>query len=494
MDIRTKLVFFFVAVSIASMAALGWRLYVLAGGQLREASIDQLTSLARFKADAVDGIVEAWHDRVTLVASRTQLRASLASYNASRDPAEVDRMRRILTDALAASGTLYQLWIHDVEGRPVVAVGPDTDTMAPEPDVVEHEVRSTDSGYAGVAFRDDDGPLVMMHARMVLDGVTIGFLHAVLTTEELEALSVNYEGLGETGETMVVGLDQNDRVRVLHAVRDAPPFDPSIPRRDPIGDRAGLVLDNETASGRAARGDVGEFVDVFSDYRGAPVRAVTRFVEETRWGVVVKIDEAEERQPVVDFRERSVRLGLTLGAYAILVGILLGFRFTQPILGLTKASEDLRAGKLDTRVPVKREDEVGFLAQTFNQMAEELEDKVEQLDEYRFFFDVSIDMMCIASTDGYFKRINEAFTRELGWSEEHLLGRPFLDMVHPDDLDRTVKEVEKLAGGVPTIRFENRFSCADGSYKWLRWNSFPDPKTGRLYAIARPIAAQEKYL
>jgi PAS domain S-box-containing protein len=94
-------------------------------------------------------------------------------------------------------------------------------------------------------------------------------------------------------------------------------------------------------------------------------------------------------------------------------------------------------------------------------------------------------MLCIASTDGYFKRINAAFIHELGWPEEELLRRPFISLVHPDDVEATLAEIGKLAEGMPTIAFENRFLCMDGEYKLLRWNSFPDEDTGRLYAIAR---------
>ena len=122
---------------------------------------------------------------------------------------------------------------------------------------------------------------------------------------------------------------------------------------------------------------------------------------------------------------------------------------------------------------------------TFDDMASALEDQVGLLSEFRRFFDVSLDMMCMASTDGYFKKVNPAFVRELGWPEEELLRRPFIDLVHPDDVESTVNEVQKLASGTPTIRFENRFLCMDGSYKLLRWNSFPEEDTGRLYAIAR---------
>lgn len=109
------------------------------------------------------------------------------------------------------------------------------------------------------------------------------------------------------------------------------------------------------------------------------------------------------------------------------------------------------------------------------------------LHEYEKFFEVSLDLLCIAGTDGYFKRTNPAFERTLGWGKDQLLGRPFFDLVHPDDLEATRLEIEKLAQGIPTISFVNRFRCAGGGYKSLRWTAHPEPETGRLYAVAYEV-------
>jgi PAS domain S-box-containing protein len=112
--------------------------------------------------------------------------------------------------------------------------------------------------------------------------------------------------------------------------------------------------------------------------------------------------------------------------------------------------------------------------------------------DFEQFFDDSLDLFCIASPDGYFKRVNPSFERILGWSTEELLSRPFLEFIHPDDVDATVTEVERLGEGIPTIAFDNRYRCADGSYRYFSWTAHPDPATGLLYAIARDVTESRR--
>lgn len=111
---------------------------------------------------------------------------------------------------------------------------------------------------------------------------------------------------------------------------------------------------------------------------------------------------------------------------------------------------------------------------------------------YEKFFNMSLDMLCVAGTNGYFKYINPAFARTLGWTDDELLSKPFLEFVHPDDVDATLAEVDKLANGALTIGFENRYRKKDGGWCWMHWNCQPDTTTGELFAVAHDISALKK--
>lgn len=116
----------------------------------------------------------------------------------------------------------------------------------------------------------------------------------------------------------------------------------------------------------------------------------------------------------------------------------------------------------------------------------------EALKEYKQFFNLSFDMLCVAGTDGYFKTISPGFNHTLGYSKTELLAQPFVNFVHPKDKTSTLKEIDKLSKGEPTIYFRNRFLCKDGSYKWIAWTASPDTSTGLLYSVGRDITEIKK--
>lgn len=105
-------------------------------------------------------------------------------------------------------------------------------------------------------------------------------------------------------------------------------------------------------------------------------------------------------------------------------------------------------------------------------------------------FDCSIDMLCVAGFDGMFKQINPAWSRTLGWSSQELLARPWIEFVHPDDRESTRSVNEQLVDGRTVYSFENRYQCKDGSYRWISWNSFPLPKEGIMFGVARDVTAR----
>lgn len=119
-----------------------------------------------------------------------------------------------------------------------------------------------------------------------------------------------------------------------------------------------------------------------------------------------------------------------------------------------------------------------------------MHDDLPELDNR--FFDLSIDMLAIAMFTGYFKRLNPAWERTLGFSREELMSKPMFEFVHPDDRARTLEQNRQVRGGGQALSFENRYICKDGSYRWLLWNSTADPDRQLIYAVARDMTARKQ--
>ena len=133
----------------------------------------------------------------------------------------------------------------------------------------------------------------------------------------------------------------------------------------------------------------------------------------------------------------------------------------------------------------------GFLA-TFvdlterKQTEEALLRKTEELDQY---FNASLDLFCIAGTDGTFRRLNPEWEKTLGYSLTELEGHRFLDFVHPDDLPSTLAAIADLSHQKQVLNFTNRYRHKDGTYRWIEWRSFPSDD--RIFAAARDITERK---
>jgi len=103
-------------------------------------------------------------------------------------------------------------------------------------------------------------------------------------------------------------------------------------------------------------------------------------------------------------------------------------------------------------------------------------------------FEVSLDLLGVAGFDGYFERVNPAFERALGYSAEEFCSRPFLELVHPEDRERTQAEAAKLAEvGTDTADFQNRYRTKDGSYRWIDWAAHAVASEQLIYVAGRDI-------
>jgi len=135
-------------------------------------------------------------------------------------------------------------------------------------------------------------------------------------------------------------------------------------------------------------------------------------------------------------------------------------------------------------------DDVRFLIAIANSLAA-VTDRLQAETNLNRFFNLSLDLFCIANQEGYFKRINPQFEQVLGYSLEELQNIPIIELVHPDDRDRSLAAVQKLSHGFPLVNFENRYRCQNGSYRWLAWTAV-SCESELFYCVARDVSDRKR--
>lgn len=113
-----------------------------------------------------------------------------------------------------------------------------------------------------------------------------------------------------------------------------------------------------------------------------------------------------------------------------------------------------------------------------------------QQDDFARLCDMAIDLLAVADAEGRYTALNEAWQRTLGWTREELMSASLLEFVHADDRDATLAIMERTAdAGFELERFENRYRCRDGSYRWLSWRASTDGV--QWYAVARDVTERK---
>jgi PAS domain S-box-containing protein len=108
------------------------------------------------------------------------------------------------------------------------------------------------------------------------------------------------------------------------------------------------------------------------------------------------------------------------------------------------------------------------------------------------FLNIASDLQVIGDRNGYFRWVSPMFESVLGWTQMEMTSRPWIEFVHPDDINPSVAESASLFDGNTTIGFENRYLHQNGSYRWLIWKAQPYPEEDSIYAVAVDITEKKQ--
>ena len=237
-------------------------------------------------------------------------------------------------------------------------------------------------------------------------------------------------------------------------------------------------------------------------------------------------------------------LGILLAVLLVVTGLGLALRrsITVPLREVSEGARNLSSGKLAFDIGYSGRDEIGHVAAAFHdlhvtveRLAGEIREMTAAVRDNRLghraevaafegtwsqllagvndtmaafadvegrreraerqlgdFFELSLDLLCIADFDGYFTRVNQAFERTLGFTNAELMSRPFIEFVHPDDRARTLEAFHTHKLGQDVSEFETRYLCSDGRVRWLQWSARAVLAEGLVYAVGRDVTERRR--
>lgn len=235
------------------------------------------------------------------------------------------------------------------------------------------------------------------------------------------------------------------------------------------------------------------------DYRDDAIIHGFRFIPELGSAcIMAHISQAEAFGPLKSLEQKVIIAIFLIISILVITVVYIAKGLVKPINKLTKTTHLIATGDYTAQAEVEGSDEISELAASFNIMTDRLQASQRRLlqmevdKERERLFNLSIDMLCVAGFDGYFKQLNPAWEKTLGWNNDELMSKPYIEFIHPLDRQPTIDAAEGLAHNIKVVSFENRYLCKDGSYKWFSWNSVPLIEEELVFAVARDISKNKE--
>ena len=332
------------------------------------------------------------------------------------------------------------------------------------------------------------------------DGVVIGVVTLRIDVSTLNELMLSLK-LGKTGETYLVNKDG-------YMVTESR-FAAHLKEMGLVKKRCALELKlisretGELTSGVKAcvSGNNGFNAKGYKDYSGITVLGVWRWLPEFNWGVMAEIDRDEGYGAAYNLNYIVSSILLVLAFPILLVAYFIGRKTSIPIIKLKEVTEKMASGDLTQRVDIKREDEIGILANSFNAMAKSLDEKTKEIaaseKRYRELFN-SIKEGVYQSepgVDGVFTFINKAGAELLGYSTpEEVIGTKVKNIyVDQEDRRRLCEKLEKDGVWREFVSLCKRKN-GESFYAERTSNLLRDEKgnTATIYGVFRDISERKK--
>ncbi|MFN6945374.1 MAG: sensor histidine kinase [Cytophagaceae bacterium] len=345
-----------------------------------------LESIAEHKQKNIESFLDKRLEELTLLKSLSVIEENLHFYHRSDEQTFLHPLSNAIEEYARTISNVKRIHVANLEKTIIAST--DSSFIGKK----KHQLqKNKPNPYSGFYILNGD-PILKLSTNVSHAGSDVGYITVEYFARELKEIAIDYFGLGETGETIIITKN----------IKGTPIY--LMPLRfHKHGQYKKINLKADEASEKAISGQEGFFDDVY-DYRGERVLAITRIIPKINWGIVIKQDRREGLANLAIIQQMSMWLALAAIVILVITSFIFANYLVRPITNLINTAVSISQGDLSKRVTINRKNELGILANAFNLMTDkitlakdDLEQKIKALNESndslnRFAYIVSHDL------------------------------------------------------------------------------------------------------
>jgi two-component system sensor histidine kinase HydH len=340
----------------------------------------KLKNTADLKIQKIEEMLHRLNDDIFVISNLKIVLEDFSILNLNSDQIEYDKSKQnldeLFQDFVHTDEEVVEVFLIDKNYKVVYAslkqhqryVGNDSLLRDFDSFISESEISFSN------AFADPDGEenAIMFSSAPMRnsDGALIGYVIFEIDIDNIINSIQDTLGLGETGETLVGYLDENNFAVFIHPLRHDP--NAAFNLKIHIDDKVALPI-RDAVQGLSGGGNA-------LDYRGIPVIAEWRYIPLVKWGMVAKIDQVEAFAPIRSLEQDLFMITLSSSVLVAIIGFFLSRNVIKPIIMLKDNSFQIAKGIFPRPIPIYGKDELSELTMAFNQMSLDLEQSKERIE------------------------------------------------------------------------------------------------------------------